>query len=49
MIATLVTDKDYTTHNFLQWYVAEQIEEEALAKLVIIYIALQTLLVSQNI
>jgi ferritin len=25
-------DKDYTTHNFLQWYVAEQIEEEALAR-----------------
>jgi len=24
--------KDYATHNFLQWYVAEQIEEEALAK-----------------
>lgn len=24
--------KDYTTHNFLQWYVAEQIEEEALAR-----------------
>jgi ferritin len=25
-------EKDYTTQNFLQWYVAEQIEEEALAK-----------------
>ncbi len=25
--------KDYATHNFLQWYVAEQIEEEALARL----------------
>lgn len=24
--------KDYTTHNFMQWYVAEQIEEEALAR-----------------
>ncbi len=24
--------KDYTTHNFLQWYVSEQIEEEALAR-----------------
>ena len=24
--------KDYATHNFLQWYVAEQIEEEALAR-----------------
>lgn len=25
-------EKDYTTHNFLQWYVAEQLEEEALAR-----------------
>ena len=28
-------DKDYTTHNFMQWYVAEQIEEEALARLIL--------------
>ena len=27
-----LTEKDYATHNFLQWYVAEQIEEEAQAK-----------------
>tara|TARA_B100001250_G_scaffold84088_1_gene69394 strand:- start:41 stop:541 length:501 start_codon:yes stop_codon:yes gene_type:complete len=27
--------KDYTTHNFMQWYVAEQIEEEALARTVL--------------
>jgi len=26
------SEKDYATHNFLQWYVAEQIEEEATAK-----------------
>jgi len=26
------TEKDFATHNFLQWYVAEQIEEEALAR-----------------
>ena len=25
-------EKDYATHNFLQWYVAEQIEEEGLAR-----------------
>ncbi|MEY3398019.1 MAG: hypothetical protein RL220_613 [Bacteroidota bacterium] len=25
-------EKDYTTHNFMQWYVAEQIEEETLAR-----------------
>ncbi len=27
-----LTEKDYTTHNFMQWYVSEQIEEEALAR-----------------
>ena len=27
--------KDYTTHNFMQWYVAEQIEEEALARTIL--------------
>jgi ferritin len=25
-------EKDYTTHNFMQWYVNEQIEEETLAR-----------------
>ncbi|HWR93756.1 MAG TPA: ferritin [Flavobacterium sp.] len=29
------TEKDYATHNFLQWYVAEQIEEEATAKTIL--------------
>lgn len=32
LIETCLKEKDYTTHNFLQWYVAEQIEEEALAR-----------------
>ncbi len=27
-----LSEKDYATHNFLQWYVAEQIEEERLAR-----------------
>lgn len=27
--------KDYATHNFLQWYVSEQIEEEAQAKTIL--------------
>ncbi len=27
-----LAEKDYTTHNFLQWYVSEQIEEESLAR-----------------
>ncbi len=26
--------KDFATHNFLQWYVAEQIEEERLARMI---------------
>ena len=28
-------EKDYATHNFLQWYVAEQIEEEAQARTIL--------------
>lgn len=32
LIATCLKEGDYTTQNFLQWYVAEQIEEEALAR-----------------
>lgn len=28
-------EKDYTTHNFMQWYVAEQIEEETLARTIL--------------
>ena len=30
-----LTEKDFTTHNFMQWYVAEQLEEEALARTII--------------
>ena len=32
LVDITLTEKDYATHNFLQWYVAEQIEEEALAR-----------------
>lgn len=32
LVAFCLEEKDYTTHNFLQWYVSEQMEEEALAK-----------------
>lgn len=32
LVDVCLQEKDYTTHNFLQWYVAEQIEEEALAR-----------------
>lgn len=28
-------EKDYATHNFLQWYVSEQIEEEAVARTIL--------------
>lgn len=32
LVENCLKEKDYTTHNFLQWYVSEQIEEEALAR-----------------
>lgn len=32
LVHITLEEKDYTTHNFLQWYVSEQIEEEALAR-----------------
>jgi ferritin len=31
-VDTCLKEKDYTTHNFMQWYVSEQIEEETLAR-----------------
>ncbi|KGO90762.1 ferritin [Flavobacterium suncheonense] len=30
-----LSEKDYATHNFLQWYVSEQIEEEATARTIL--------------
>lgn len=32
IVHLVIQEKDYATHNFLQWYVAEQIEEERLAR-----------------
>src|SRR4030095_12758924 len=32
LVELCIGEKDYTTHNFLQWYVTEQIEEETLAR-----------------
>jgi len=32
LVEHCLAEKDYTTHNFLQWYVSEQIEEERLAR-----------------
>lgn len=35
LVHITLQEKDYATHNFLQWYVAEQIEEEAQAKTIL--------------
>lgn len=35
LVFKCLESRDYTTHNFLQWYVAEQIEEEALARTIL--------------
>ncbi len=32
IVEACLAEKDYTTHNFLQWYLTEQIEEETLAR-----------------
>lgn len=32
VVDVCLKEKDYATHNFMQWYVSEQIEEEALAR-----------------
>ena len=34
LVHICLQNQDYTTHNFLQWFVSEQIEEEALARTV---------------
>lgn len=35
LVHVTLQEKDYSTHNFLQWYVAEQIEEEAMARTIL--------------
>lgn len=35
LVHIALEEKDYATHNFLQWYVAEQIEEEAQARTIL--------------
>lgn len=35
LVHLCLSEQDYTTHNFLQWYVSEQIEEEALARTIL--------------
>lgn len=40
LVHICLEERDYTTQNFLQWYVSEQIEEEALARAVMDKLAL---------
>lgn len=40
LVHITLQEKDYSTHNFLQWYVAEQIEEEAMARTILDKISL---------
>lgn len=40
LVHIALEEKDYATHNFLQWYVAEQIEEEAQARTILDKISL---------
>lgn len=35
LVGISLDERDYATHNFLQWYVAEQIEEEANARYIL--------------
>lgn len=35
LVHITLEEKDYATHNFLQWYVSEQIEEEAVARTIL--------------
>lgn len=35
LVDVCLKEKDYSTHNFMQWYVSEQLEEEALARTIL--------------
>ena len=35
LVDICLQEKDYSTHNFVQWYVSEQLEEEALARTIL--------------
>lgn len=35
IVAVCIAENDYTTHNWIQWFVTEQIEEEASARAII--------------
>ena len=40
VVDACLKEKDYTTYNFMQWYVSEQIEEEAMARNILDKLAL---------
>jgi ferritin len=40
LVDACLKEKDYTTHNFLQWYVSEQMEEEKQATIILDKLAL---------
>ena len=35
IVGLCLDEKDFTTHNFMQWYVSEQLEEEAMARTIL--------------
>jgi ferritin len=35
LVDVCLQEKDFSTHNFVQWYVSEQLEEEALARAIL--------------
>ena len=35
VVGVCLDERDFTTQNFMQWYVSEQIEEEALARTIL--------------
>ena len=35
IVLQCLQSKDYTVHNFMQWFVAEQVEEEAVARTIL--------------
>ncbi len=35
LVEVCLEEKDYTTHNFIQWYLSEQLEEEAQARTIL--------------
>ena len=49
LVALALEEKDHSTHNFLQWFVAEQIEEEATARDVLAQVGQKAWLVDETL